>query len=187
MRIVVQRVLRGQVSVNSEIVSQIDRGLMVLCGITHGDNVLDIEYLAQKLLKLKLWPDAQGKAWSSNLVDNSYEILLVSQFTLYHQLKGTKPDFHDAMHGDDALPLYNSFLEYLKKNYHEGRVKPGAFGQYMNVEIVGDGPVTLVIDSIKDEKAQRKLEKQIERENAQKAKQMMKGMSMGGASGETKT
>ena len=91
---------------------------MVLCGITHSDNVLDMEYLAQKLLKLKLWPDSKGKAWNSNLVDNSYEILLVSQFTLYHQLKGTKPDFHDAMNGDEALPLYNSFLDYLKKNYH---------------------------------------------------------------------
>jgi D-tyrosyl-tRNA(Tyr) deacylase len=85
MRIVVQRVLRGQVTVNSELVSKIDRGLMVLCGITHSDNVLDMEYLAQKLLKLKLWPDKEdGKPWGSNLVDNGYEILLVSQFTLYH-------------------------------------------------------------------------------------------------------
>jgi D-tyrosyl-tRNA(Tyr) deacylase len=84
MRIVVQRVLRGQVTVNSDLVSKIDNGLMVLCGITHTDNVIDMEYLAGKLLKLKLWPDKDGKPWSTNLVDNNYQILLVSQFTLYH-------------------------------------------------------------------------------------------------------
>jgi D-aminoacyl-tRNA deacylase len=118
MRIVVQRVLRGQVTVNSELVSKIDRGIMVLCGITHTDNVLDMEYLAKKLLSLKLWPDKEGKQWGSNLVDNGYEILLVSQFTLYHQLKGTKPDFHNAMQGEDAHPLFNDFLAYLRKTYH---------------------------------------------------------------------
>ena len=87
---------------------------MVLVGITHTDTRLDMEYLAGKLLKLKLWNDANEKAWSTNLVENGYEILLVSQFTLYHQLKGTKPDFHDAMGGEEALKLYNQFLEHLK-------------------------------------------------------------------------
>jgi D-tyrosyl-tRNA(Tyr) deacylase len=105
------------VTVNSELVSKIDRGVMVLCGITHTDNVLDMEYLAKKLLTLKLWPDKDGKAWGTNIVDNSYEILLVSQFTLYHQLKGTKPDFHNAMQGEDAHPLFNTFLDYLRKTY----------------------------------------------------------------------
>ncbi len=90
---------------------------MVLCGITHTDNKLDMEYLAGKLLKLRLWPDKEDRPWATNIVENDYDILLVSQFTLYHQLKGTKPDFHDAMNGDAALPLYNSFLEYLRKNY----------------------------------------------------------------------
>jgi hypothetical protein len=79
------------------------------------------------------------------------------------------------MNGDEALPLYNSFLDYLKKAYHVERVKPGAFGQYMNVEIVGDGPVTLVIDSVKDEKAQRKLDKQREREQQQLANKAKQG------------
>ena len=68
------------------------------------------------------------------------------------------------MQGEDAHPLFNEFLAYLRKHYHPDKVHPGAFGQYMNVEIVGDGPVTLVIDSIKDEKAMKKLEKQKERE-----------------------
>ena len=122
-----------------------------------------MEYLAQKILKLRLWPDKEDRAWGSNLVENDFEILLVSQFTLYHQLKGTKPDFHDAMNSETALPLFNSFLEHLRKQYKADKVYPGAFGQYMNVEIVGDGPVTIVIDSIKDEKAQKKLEKQQQR------------------------
>lgn len=90
-------------------------------------------------------------------------------------MKGTKPDFHGAMNGDEALPLFNSMLEYLRKNYHRERVHPGAFGEYMNVEIVGDGPVTIIIDSIKDEKAQKKLEKQKERETKQAEKKASKG------------
>ena len=84
MRIVVQRVLRGSVTSNQQLVSQIGRGLMVLVGITHSDTHLDMEYLAGKLLKLKLWNDANEKAWSTNIVENGFEILLVSQFTLYH-------------------------------------------------------------------------------------------------------
>ena len=89
---------------------------MVLVGITHTDNYMDYEYLTKKILGLKLWPDAKGdKAWATNVVDNQYDILLVSQFTLYHQLKGTKPDFHDAMNGENANVLYNQFLEYLRK------------------------------------------------------------------------
>ena len=84
MRIVVQRVLRGSVTSNQQLVSQIGRGLMVLVGITHSDTHLDMEYLAGKLLKLKLWNDANEKAWSKNIVENGFEILLVSQFTLYH-------------------------------------------------------------------------------------------------------
>ena len=77
--------LRAQLTANDTLVSKIGKGLMVLCGITHTDNQLDYEYLTGKLLKLKLWPDATGqKGWATNLVENDYEILLVSQFTLYH-------------------------------------------------------------------------------------------------------
>jgi hypothetical protein len=74
------------------------------------------------------------------------------------------------MNGEEAQTLFNSMLEYLRKNYHRERVNPGAFGEYMNVEIVADGPVTLIIDSVKDEKAQRKLAAQKEREAKQEAK-----------------
>jgi D-aminoacyl-tRNA deacylase len=87
---------------------------MVLCGITHTDTQIEMEQLANKLLKLRLWPDEKGRPWATNLMENNYDILLVSQFTLYHQLKGTKPDFHDAMPGEQALPLFNNMLEYLR-------------------------------------------------------------------------
>eukprot|EP00347_Sterkiella_histriomuscorum_P018041 403347014 len=160
MRIVIQRVLRAQLTSNEQVVSTINKGLMVLVGITHTDNYLDYEYLAKKILNLKLWPDLKdpNKAWGSNVIENKFDILLVSQFTLYHQLKGTKPDFHDAMNGEKAQLLYNEFLEYLRKQYEAERVQPGAFGQYMNIEMVCDGPVTITVESQKDEKALKKLE-----------------------------
>ena len=132
---------------------------MVLCGITHDDNSLDIESLVPKLLKTRLWADDKGKGWTCNVVEKDYQILLVSQFTLYHQMKGTKPDFHAAMAGEQANVLYEEFLSSLDKEYKamqaklkiktdkEGHVFPGAFGQYMNIEMVNDGPVTLIMES----------------------------------------
>ena len=94
-------------------------------------------------------------------------------------MKGTKPDFHNAMQGESAYPLFNEFLARLRHDYREDGVFPGAFGQYMNVEIVGDGPVTLVIDSVKDEKAQKKWEKQQEREANNRAKKEAKKAVLG--------
>ena len=86
---------------------------MVLCGITHDDNVLDIENLVPKLLKTRLWEDSKGKGWATNVVENDYQILFVSQFTLYHTMKGAKPDFHGAMAGEQAKVLYDQFLGNL--------------------------------------------------------------------------
>ena len=83
---------------------------MVLCGITHDDNILDVDSLIPKLLKTRLWPNEQGQGWATSVVENDYQILLVSQFTLYHKMKGTKPDFHEAMGNEPALDLYNQFL-----------------------------------------------------------------------------
>ena len=96
---------------------------MVLCGITHEDNIIDVDYCIPKLLKTKLWGDASGKGWSTNVVDNDYQILLVSQFTLYHQLKGTKPDFHGAMANEPAKELYDQFLDKLGKEFVSMRTK----------------------------------------------------------------
>ena len=96
---------------------------MVLCGITHEDNSLDVDSLVPKLLKTRLWADDKGKGWSLNVVEKDYQILLVSQFTLYHQMKGTKPDFHQAMGGEEANVLYQEFLTKLDAEYKAMQAK----------------------------------------------------------------
>ena len=83
---------------------------MVLCGITHEDNILDVDNLVPKLLKTRLWSNQEGTAWATNVVENDLQILLVSQFTLYHKMKGAKPDFHGAMANEPARELYEQFL-----------------------------------------------------------------------------
>lgn len=140
---------------------------MVLCGITHTDNEIDIDYLVPKLLKTKLWAN-EKEDWKSSVVDQGFQILLVSQFTLYHQFKGTRPDFHDAADHEVAKQLYNKFLEQLECEYLKMRaaqkaktpelkfIQPGSFGNHMNIETNCDGPVTLVIESVKDERAVQK-------------------------------
>ena len=100
-------------------------------------------------------PDTKGKTrtlktWDSNLVDNNFEILIVSQFTLYGILKGNKPDFHKALNPEEAIKIYDSFVEQTKKSYKPERVQTGGFGEYMKVSLVNDGPVTILIDSEKD-------------------------------------
>lgn len=155
---------------------------MVLCGITHTDNVIDIDYCVPKLLKTKLWSH-QDTDWKSSVVDNGFQILLVSQFTLYHQLKGTRPDFHDAADHEVAKQLYHTFLARLEEEYLKMRVaqmvttpelkfvQPGSFGNHMSIEMECDGPVTLVIESVKDERAVKKLQQIKKREAREKKSQ----------------
>ena len=88
----------------------------------------------------------KSKPWSTSIIDNDYEILVVSQFTLFGWFKGTKPQFNKAMQAELALQHFNSFVEYLKTNYKEEKIKTGAFGQHMEVESVNDGPVTLILE-----------------------------------------
>ena len=83
---------------------------MVLCGITEGDNHLDIDNLVPKLLKVRLWSNDKGQSWTKNVVEMDHQIMLVSQFTLYHKMKGTKPDFHGALANEPAKELYDQFL-----------------------------------------------------------------------------
>jgi len=87
------------------------------------------------------------KTWDSNVIDNGFEVMVVSQFTLYGIMKGNKPDFHKALNPDEALKLYDNFLEVLKKTYKADKVQAGQFGAMMNVQLVNDGPVTLILDS----------------------------------------
>ncbi|XP_039967857.1 D-aminoacyl-tRNA deacylase isoform X2 [Bactrocera tryoni] len=150
MKAIIQRVSAAKVTGThngDELISSIGRGLCVLVGITHSDTEKDVEYISRKLLALRLFEDTAGKRWQKSVKDEQLEILCVSQFTLYHRLKGNKPDFHLAMQGDAAQKLYNSFLKRLGKDYDGAKVKDGKFGAYMQVHIQNDGPVTVELES----------------------------------------
>ncbi|XP_037947582.1 D-aminoacyl-tRNA deacylase [Teleopsis dalmanni] len=147
MKGIVQRVSAAKVTVGDELVSSIGRGLCVLIGITHNDTEEDVEYLVRKLLSLRIFEDTSGKRWQKSVKDEKLDILCVSQFTLYHRLKGNKPDFHMAMQGESAQNLYSTFMQRLGKEYDPSKIKDGKFGAYMQVHIQNDGPVTIELES----------------------------------------
>ena len=137
MRAVVQRVSAGAVSVGGEEISRIGPGLVVLLGVTHADGPAEAERMAAKLLKLRVFEDAEGRM---NEALGDREVLCVSQFTLYADTSsGNRPGFKDAAPGDVAEPLYDEVCERLE-------AKKGRFGADMTVEITGDGPVTVILD-----------------------------------------
>ncbi|XP_071490595.1 uncharacterized protein [Diadema antillarum] len=150
MRAIVQRVTKASVSVGDELVSSIGRGLCILVGISRDDSPKEREYLARKILNLRLFDDDNEKRWTKSVKDKQLEILCVSQFTLYSVLKGNKPDFHQAMPGEQSQAFYNEFLALLRKDYDADKVKDGRFGAYMQVQIQNDGPVTIQLESPQD-------------------------------------
>ncbi|CAF4842330.1 unnamed protein product [Pieris macdunnoughi] len=147
MKALIQRVRNANVTVNGELVSNIGQGLCIFIGISNTDTAKDMEFMARKLLSLKLFNDETDKRWKRNVVDADLELLCVSQFTLYNTWKGNKPDFHLAMPGDRSKEFYEQFLELLRNQYKPDKVKDGVFGEYMQVSIQNDGPVTLEIES----------------------------------------
>ncbi|KAH8257926.1 hypothetical protein KR038_003174 [Drosophila bunnanda] len=146
MRAVIQRVRAAKVTVLDELVSSIGPGLCVLVGIKASDTATDVDYLVRKILALRLFEE-DGKRWQKSVKDLNLEILCVSQFTLYHRLKGNKPDFSAAMKGEEAQQLYNQFLDRLGQSYDSSKIKDGKFGAYMQVHIENDGPVTINLES----------------------------------------
>ncbi|XP_011653368.2 D-aminoacyl-tRNA deacylase [Cucumis sativus] len=148
MRAVVQRVASASVQVDGRTVSEIGPGLLVLVGLHDSDSDTDAEYICRKVLNMRLFPnESTGKAWDLNVMQKNYEVLLVSQFTLYGMLKGNKPDFHVAMPPQRAKPFYASVVERFGKSYNPDAIKDGVFGAMMKVNLVNDGPVTMQIDS----------------------------------------
>ncbi|TMV52876.1 D-tyrosyl-tRNA(Tyr) deacylase [Paenibacillus mesophilus] len=145
MRIVVQRSKEACVKVDGETVGSIDRGLVVLVGVTHEDTEQDARYLAEKLTGLRIFEDGEGKM-NLSVQDIGGEVLSVSQFTLYGDVrKGKRPNFMAAARPDQAKPLYERFNELMRE---QGlRVATGVFGAMMDVELTNWGPVTLVIES----------------------------------------
>eukprot|EP01083_Nonionella_stella_P007423 21460_1 len=172
MRFVIQRVLSASVAVDNIVISSINRGVCVLVGIGQDDTMKDAQRLISKLLGMRLWADQDGKPWRRSIVNNGYEILFVSQFTLYARMKGTKPDYSHAMPPKEAEVLYNQFLDLARKKYESDKIFDGKFGAYMNVKIENDGPVTIHLntdDSVAKQKkdpnskrSQRKKQSKIE-------------------------
>ncbi|KAI4371031.1 hypothetical protein MLD38_019308 [Melastoma candidum] len=148
MRAVVQRVSSASVEVEGRVVSQIGPGLLVLVGIHESDTESDADYICRKVLNMRLFTnESSGRGWDRNVMQKDFEVLLVSQFTLYGFLKGNKPDFHLAMPPQQARPFYDSLVERFGKAYKKEAIKDGVFGAMMNVSLVNDGPVTMQLDS----------------------------------------
>ncbi|MCI6277893.1 MAG: D-aminoacyl-tRNA deacylase [Clostridium sp.] len=147
MRAVLQRVTRSKVVVDGEIVGSIGKGLNVLLGISKDDTMEDIPYLKDKIINLRIFEDEEGKM-NRSLLDVGGEILLISQFTLYGDCrKGRRPNFMDALGGDEAKKIYDEFVKSLKETGI--KVETGIFGAHMEVTIENDGPVTLIVESKK--------------------------------------
>ena len=145
MRVVVQRVSRASVTVDGEVVGQIGAGLLVLLGVAEGDTQQDVNWMANKVLGLRVFPDDEGKM-NLDVGEVSGAILAVSQFTLLGDCrKGRRPSFVKAAPPVEAESLYGSFVAELKGQGMT--VQEGRFQQHMDVELVNDGPVTLLIDS----------------------------------------
>ena len=142
MKLVVQRVTGSSVEVENNIVGQIDAGLMVLVGFGLNDTNMEVDYLARKLIKLRIFADENGRM-NKSVKDVGGKLLLVPQFTLYGKVKKNRPSFHKALNPDDASKLFDYFVE---KCSEEIPVETGEFGAYMEVSLLNDGPVTILLE-----------------------------------------
>jgi D-aminoacyl-tRNA deacylase len=148
MRAVVQRVTRASVTVENEITGEINQGLVVFLGVARDDSPNDAEYLASKIASLRIFDDAEGKM-NLSLKDIGGGMLVISQFTLYGDVRrGLRPSWIDAAAPELAEPLYEFFIAQVKRALSE--VATGRFGAEMQVDLVNDGPVTILLDSRKE-------------------------------------
>jgi D-tyrosyl-tRNA(Tyr) deacylase len=146
MRVVIQRVSEAAVKIDGTIVGEISKGLVVLLGIAQEDTEQDALYLIQKLINLRIFSDADGKM-NLSVQDCGGELLVVSQFTLYADTKkGNRPSYIRAARPEQAIPLYEFFLQELQKQF-QGPIQTGQFGADMKVSLINDGPVTIIMDS----------------------------------------
>ena len=146
MRVIVQRTTNATVRIDGKTVGHIDKGFMLLVGITHTDTQEDADYIAKKVAQLRVFEDAEGKM-NLSIKDIGGAILSISQFTLYGDLRhGNRPSFVQAARPEQAEPLYDYFNNRLRSEYGL-QVETGRFGADMQVDFVNDGPVTILIDS----------------------------------------
>ena len=145
MKAVIQRVNKGSVSVNGKVINSINKGYVILLGVKKDDVKKDAQYISKKILEIRLFPD-NDKEGVFNILDIKGEILLISQFTLYADTrKGRRPSFSDAKKSDEANKMYEDVADILT----DGGVvvKKGVFGAMMDVELINNGPYTIIIDS----------------------------------------
>jgi D-tyrosyl-tRNA(Tyr) deacylase len=146
MRTVIQRVDRASVSINDQKKSEIGPGLLVLLGIEESDDNIDIDWLCSKIVQLRIFNDVND-IMNLSVLDTGGSIMVISQFTLHAKTrKGNRPSYIRAAHPDKAIPLYNTFISRLSGLLGKG-VATGEFGAMMQVELVNDGPVTIIIDT----------------------------------------
>ena len=145
MRVVLQRVAHASVTVEEKVIGKIQRGFLLLVGVTHDDSMKDMEYLVRKIVQMRIFEDEEGKL-NRSIQDIGGEILSVSQFTLYADTKkGNRPSFSKAAPGDVALKMFEQFNGLLRDTGIP--VETGQFGADMKVELLNDGPVTILLDS----------------------------------------
>lgn len=146
MKIIVQRVKEASCKVNNIIVSTINDGYLLFVGLTHSDTLEEVTYLAKRIAKLRIFEDESGKL-NKSILDKGFSILSISQFTLYANTnKGNRPSFTDAMDSLQAEKLYLELTNILNNEYKINTVN-GIFGEYMDISLINDGPVTIILES----------------------------------------
>ncbi|MCB0399494.1 MAG: D-tyrosyl-tRNA(Tyr) deacylase [Winogradskyella sp.] len=146
MRVVIQRVSEASVVIDNTTVASIKKGMLILLGIVDEDTQEDIDWLSNKIVNLRIFPDENG-VMNTSLKDADGDVIVVSQFTLHASTKkGNRPSYIKAAKPDIAIPLYNNFVENLQNTLGK-TVQTGEFGADMKVNLINDGPVTIIIDS----------------------------------------
>ncbi|ALJ04939.1 D-tyrosyl-tRNA(Tyr) deacylase [Pseudalgibacter alginicilyticus] len=146
MKAVIQRVLKSSVTIEGETVASIDNGLLILLGIVDEDSQADIKWLSNKIANLRIFSDDNG-VMNKSIIDVNGNAIVVSQFTLYATTKkGNRPSYIKAAKPDIAIPLYETFVKQLETDLSK-KVQTGQFGADMKVELINDGPVTIIIDT----------------------------------------
>jgi D-tyrosyl-tRNA(Tyr) deacylase len=146
MKVIIQRVSQASVSVEHQIISSIQQGLLVLLGIEHEDSSEDVDWLTQKVSQMRIFDDDEG-VMNESVSSIAGDVIVVSQFTLHARTKkGNRPSYIQAARPEQAIPLYEEFVESLQQKI-PGSVYTGKFGHHMNIDMCNDGPVTIIIDS----------------------------------------
>ena len=146
MKVVIQRVSKASVTIENSVVASIGKGLLILIGIVEDDSQEDIHWLSNKIANLRIFEDENG-VMNKSILDTQGDIIVVSQFTLHASTKkGNRPSYIKAAKPDIAIPLYHDFVIQIEEDLNK-KVQTGQFGADMKVELINDGPVTIIIDS----------------------------------------